>query len=123
MSDVTVVLEMLKNRIVELEAENRELRRQITIKDASLERKNRELDALHFVWCSGGCEGGVHRWQDVPLTEDIVVEAERNTRRLREWWESSRARDISVHYMDETYTALKSLPSDVPDKQVEGDEQ
>ena len=32
-------------------------------------------------------------------------------------------RDISVPYTDETYAALKALPGDVPDKQVEGDEQ
>ena len=64
------------------------LRRELGNKDESLARKNRELDALHHVWCSGGCEGGVHRWQEKPLTLEIVEEAERNTKRLRQWWES-----------------------------------
>lgn len=52
-----------------------------------LARKNRELDALHYVWCSGACEGGTHRYGG-ELTEEIVVEAERNTRRLRERWDA-----------------------------------
>jgi len=50
------------------------------------ERRNRQLDALHYVWCDGGCKTGVHRWSGVPLTEEIVLEAEANTRRLRQWW-------------------------------------
>lgn len=64
------------------------LRREVGIKDGCLQVKNRELDAMHYVWCNGGCEGGVHRWQEKPLTEEIVLEAERNTKRLRQWWES-----------------------------------
>jgi hypothetical protein len=51
-----------------------------------LRRKNLELDALHFVWCDGGCADGVHRWDHGVLTEAIVAEAERNTARLRRWW-------------------------------------
>ena len=51
-----------------------------------LHRKNLELDALHFVWCDGGCPSGVHRFDHGELTEEIVVEAERNTKRLRAWW-------------------------------------
>jgi hypothetical protein len=51
-----------------------------------LERKNRELDALHYVWCDGGCERGVHRWSDALVTRELVEAAERNTRRLRGWY-------------------------------------
>lgn len=65
-----------------------ELKKQLQLKDEALHRKNLELDALHFVWCSGGCDGGVHRWVDERLTEETVIEAERNTKRLREYWES-----------------------------------
>jgi hypothetical protein len=54
----------------------------------SLEQKNRALDALHYVWCSGGCKTGTHRWSEQTITEEVVKEAERNTRRLRTWWDN-----------------------------------
>lgn len=55
----------------------------------SLKSKNVALDALHYVWCDGGCNTGVHRYkemQDVPLTEEIVKRAEACVRRLRRWY-------------------------------------
>lgn len=55
-----------------------------------LERKNRELDALHYVWCNGGCDGGTHRWTENTVTEEVVLEAERNTKRLREWFDNNQ---------------------------------
>jgi len=57
-----------------------------------LEEKNRALDAMHYVWCSGGCKTGTHRWTQQNITESVVEEAERNTRRLRAWFESSKLR-------------------------------
>ncbi len=70
-----------------------ELRRQIRIKDESLHFKNIALDALHYVWCSGGCTSGVHRYDDEKLTEEIVQAAEHNTKRLREWFENRKFRE------------------------------
>jgi hypothetical protein len=63
----------------------------------SLERKNRQLDALHLVWCDGGCPSGVHRYQDddVLVTEELVAAAERNTQRLRGWYETVKFRHES----------------------------
>jgi hypothetical protein len=58
----------------------------------ALERKNRELDALHLVWCDGGCRSGVHRWTDEKVTGELVETAERNTRRLRHWYDAVRWR-------------------------------
>lgn len=55
-------------------------------------RKNRELDALHFVWCDGGCASGVHRFDHDELTQEIVDEAVRNTERLKRWWQSRKAK-------------------------------
>lgn len=71
---------------------------EITLLSRVLERKNRELDALHFVWCDGGCRSGVHRWQSdkVLVTEYLVKRAERNTKRLRQWYDS-------VKFKYETY--------------------
>jgi hypothetical protein len=60
----------------------------------ALERKNRELDALHLVWCDGGCPRGVHRWQgeEILVTGELVAAAERNTKRLRTWYEAVKFR-------------------------------
>ena len=54
----------------------------------SLERRNRELDALHYVWCTGGCQGGVHRWTDELITREVVEHAERQAQRLRTWYQN-----------------------------------
>jgi hypothetical protein len=62
------------------------LRRNVREMQVVAERKNRELDALHMVWCDGGCAGGVHRWTDVKVTRELVETAERNTRRLKRWY-------------------------------------
>jgi hypothetical protein len=76
-----------------LKATIKELRRQITIANEAAHQRNLDLDALHYVWCNGGCEGGVHRWTGrAPLTEDLVVAAERNTERMRTWLRGHRER-------------------------------
>jgi hypothetical protein len=70
------------------------LRSQLTIAREAAERRNRDLDALHIVWCDGGCPRGVHRFQDqdVLVTEELVAAAERNTKRLRDWYEDVKFR-------------------------------
>lgn len=75
----------IDRRVQRLQAEVKSL-------NAVLARKNRELDALHYVWCSGGCDGGVHRFVPGQVTEEVVAAAERNTRRLRSWIENSKLR-------------------------------
>ena len=69
-----------------------ELKRQLTFAQANNHRRNLQLDALHFVWCNGGCAGGVHRYTDGEVTEELVAEAERNTARLRDWLANSKRR-------------------------------
>jgi len=55
-----------------------------------INRKNLELDALHFVWCDGGCKSGVHRFTDLPpLTKEIVDQALINTTRLFVWYDNN----------------------------------
>ena len=88
-------------RIARLRAENlrlverqKKLRRELTEARVRNEERNRALDALHYVWCSGGCEGGVHRYGGTPddVTEEVVAEAERNTQRLRQWYVNRQAK-------------------------------
>lgn len=62
---------------------NTDLRRQLKIQNESLYRKNVLLDALHWVWCTGGCPKGVHRYTPGSLTEEIVSAAELAVRRMR----------------------------------------
>ena len=69
------------------------LRRQLTAAREAAERRNRDLDALHLVWCDGGCPRGVHRYNpDLLVTEELVAAAERNTTRLRRWYEAVKFR-------------------------------
>lgn len=77
-----------------LREKNRRLAAEVDHMRRVLERKNRELDALHVVWCDGGCPGGVHRYQggDVLVTEGLVKLAERNAGRLRDWYEAVKFR-------------------------------
>lgn len=73
----------LRQQVLDLECKLSSLKRQVQQKDESLREKNLALDAYHHVWCSGTCASGVHRYHDTPLTEEIVKEAEFNTKRLR----------------------------------------
>jgi SMC interacting uncharacterized protein involved in chromosome segregation len=82
-------------RIARLRTENarlaeqvKALKREVTEARRNNEERNRELDALHYVWCDGGCKGGAHRYCGRPddITEEIVAAAERNTMRLRRWF-------------------------------------
>lgn len=80
--------------IQELEERICEQRKQLTIQIQAIKDRNLAMDALHYVWCSGGCKCGVHRFTTVTkLTEEVVRAAELNTRRLREWFESSKRRE------------------------------
>jgi hypothetical protein len=66
---------------------NRKLRREVTIAQEAARRRNLEIDALHYVWCDGGCASGTHRFEHrQPLSEEIVELAVRNTDRLVKWW-------------------------------------
>jgi len=54
-----------------------------------LHNKNVALDAMQWVWCDGGCKTGVNRYTPNDLTLEIVEAAERNTKRLRSWFENA----------------------------------
>jgi len=85
---VSIPVEELEN----LKVKNRQQAREITLLAETLARKNLDLDALHFVWCDGGCTSGVHRFSDIRLTEEMILRAERNTKRLRSWYNTVKWR-------------------------------
>lgn len=87
--DVRIENERLRARIATLQHE-------LTAARLSAERRNRDLDALHLVWCNGGCAGGVHRYcgSRDDVTEEVVAAAERNTTRLRTWFTNRKARQV-----------------------------
>ncbi len=64
------------------------LKREVTMMREGSERRNRDLDALHLVWCNGGCQSGVHRYCGSPddVTEEVVALAESHVKRLRTWF-------------------------------------
>lgn len=66
----------------------RKLRTELTEALRNNQTRNRELDALHYVWCDGGCTSGTHRFCGSPssITEDDVQTVERCARRLRRWF-------------------------------------
>lgn len=82
MTDVTKQLIQERDRA---KNERDAARAEVAKLNDKLHRKNVKLDALHFVWCDGGCASGVHRFDHGELTEEIVAEAERNALRLRRW--------------------------------------
>jgi len=90
---MTTQVERLQEEIKHLREHVARLKREVSYKDDCLHLKNIELDALHKVWCSGGCKGGVHRYHEEELTEQMVKLAEKNTERLRQWFESCKFRD------------------------------
>lgn len=78
-----------------LEDQARLLRRELSIACEGNHQRNVELDALHAVWCDGGCAGGVHRFDKLgekALSEEIVVAGEKAIARLRSWWENHKAK-------------------------------
>ncbi len=83
----------LGQRAADAENERDEARAELAKATANNARRNLALDALHYVWCSGGCDDGVYRSPGAgPVTEELAAEAERHTARLRAWLEASKER-------------------------------
>lgn len=79
-----------KLHMADLEKKVKTLKRQVADMREALEHKNKSLAGLKYVWCSGGCPGGVTDADEI--TEEVVQLAERNTKRLRQWWQSRQFR-------------------------------
>ena len=78
--------------------------------------RNKQMDALHMVWCSGGCAGGVGDREN--LTREKVLEAVTYTNRLVSWW-NNRAYKDAGHRDDEGYrrTRVDEKVSQIKDEQ------
>lgn len=55
---------VMSDDIETLRAEVDKLRRELTRAYENNKRRNVELDALYYVWCDGGCGGGVQRYRN-----------------------------------------------------------
>lgn len=73
-----------------------------TIRDLqeSAERRNRDLAALHIVWCDGGCPGGAGMPKEID--RPLVLAAVLSTKRLVSWWNNSQYRKTG-HAKTEDY--------------------
>ncbi len=81
--------------ILKLKAKNNTLKRELSNALDNNHQRNLDLDALHYVWCDGGCRSGVHRFGDhPPLTAELIAAAIRNTERLQRWFTNNAARQV-----------------------------
>lgn len=88
-----MTLEELQEENLRLTHRIAEQRKQLAEKEEALRQRNLALDALHHIWCDGGCLSGVHRWTEGTITEDLVRQAEREVKRLRVWWDNRCFKD------------------------------
>jgi len=85
----------LKKELLILQRKVRKQAENVTEMRLILEDKNRQLDMLHHVWCSGGCESGFKRFQEHLTSaemDDLVKRAVSWSRRLALWWASRKVR-------------------------------
>lgn len=59
----------------------KKLQRELRGQQEAAREKNIALDALYYVWCSGGCKGGTRRWLPKDVSEETVVAEFRPLRR------------------------------------------
>ncbi len=66
--------------------------------------RNKQLEALHLVWCNGGCNGGVGDREN--LTREKVLQAAVYVNRLVTWW-NNRAYKDSGHNKNDHYVSAR----------------
>jgi DNA-binding GntR family transcriptional regulator len=101
----SVTPEQYEAEIARLTEKCRRLAREVHQKDEAMRAKNIALDALNFVWCDGACPGGVNRYSGRPVSEAMVLAAERQARRLRRWW-------TGAHWKIENWPNLPTTQSE-----------
>jgi hypothetical protein len=80
-------LDLQKASREELIQKIKDLRLTIRYMQIQTETRNKEVDALHYVWCNGNCLSGVHRLVEEAPTPELLSEladyGQRNVDRLR----------------------------------------
>jgi hypothetical protein len=115
------IIPIPENELENLKERNRAQAREIQILVEKLHQKNQDVDALHFVWCDGGCPSGLHRYSDVKLTEELIVRAERNTARMRKWYNTVKWRLTSFPTMSQwhdSYSKRAASRTDLLDEPI-----
>lgn len=71
--------------------------------------RSKQLDAMHWVWCSGGCPGGTHQKNPdlPPLTRELVETAVRNTERLVTRFANIEFRKMPVLDRNDFHAAMR----------------
>lgn len=107
-----------EDELERLKDKNRRQAYHIASMQEALRLRNVDLDAMHFVWCDGGCASGVHRFTpDVILTEEMVERAERNAERLRRWYNEVKFKIAHYPTMSkwhEEYAKRSAAKTDLP---------
>lgn len=88
--DASLKLLEVTNELTEAKETIKNLQWELTKQRDNNHERNVELDALHYVWCDGGCKSGTHRFTEQTITEEVVLAAERNTKRLRRWYDAAQ---------------------------------
>ena len=83
-------------------------KREIRNAQIAAELRNVEMDALHYVWCSGGCEGGVHRHTKEALTPEVVAAAIQNTTRLYQWFVGNAGKVVLLGHQEKEWERAKA---------------
>ncbi len=103
-------LDTFRARCEQLAIELKEKHRSLVEANRNNHQRNLELDALHYVWCDGGCESGVHRYQHKEaLTQEVVELALQNTRRLVGWFRNNSDRKLSNEEIKAQWEEKKEL--------------
>lgn len=92
-----------------LRGEVKELKRQLTFAIDNNHRRNVELDALHYVWCDGGCDGGVHRWTPDALTPEVVEAAVDAVNRMVSWSVNNDGRAVRKYGIEPKWVRAERL--------------
>ncbi len=78
-------------------------------------QRNLELDALHYIWCAGGCEGGIHRFEAEekrPLSRELLEAALDQVGRMIAYYLNARSRDHQpVEGRDRLCAILRAIAS------------
>lgn len=80
--------------IPDLQRQNASLRRELGQQRENNAKRNRQLDLLNMVWCDGGCEGGMGRYDDRVITADDVAMLIVNAERARRWYVSRAGKAV-----------------------------